>query len=86
LCRVICEAVQEGQLIASKRLEGSSVSSEENVGRTPEDEQAIAKEQAQAKKAAAEAFREKEKKIAEEIAATPLGASPPEEGQESSRE
>jgi small subunit ribosomal protein S2 len=86
MCRVICEAVEEGQLIASKRLEGSPVSSEESVERTPEDKQAIAKEQEQAKKAAAEAFREKEKKIAEEIAATPLGDSSPGEDQESSKE
>ncbi len=84
MCRVICEAVEEGQLIASKHLGDITLSGEETVERTEEDERAIAEEQELAKKAAAEAFREKEKKIAEEILSTPGDESASEETQETS--
>ncbi|MEC8974222.1 MAG: 30S ribosomal protein S2 [Actinomycetota bacterium] len=84
MCRVICEAVEEGQLIASKHLGDITLSGEETVERTEEDERAIAEEQELAKKAAAEAFREKEKKIAEEILSTPGDESATEETQETS--
>ncbi len=84
MCRVICEAVEEGQLIASKHLGDMTLPGEETVERTEEDERAIAEEQELAKKAAAEAFREKEKKIAEEILSTPGDESATEETQETS--
>ena len=84
MCRVICEAVEEGQLIAAKRLGNGAPMPEEGKERTEEDEKAIAEEQEQAKKAAAEAFREKEKKIAEEIASSPTDDSSEQETQETS--
>ena len=84
MCRVICEAVEEGQLIAAKRLGSGDPMPEESKERTEEDEKAIAEEQEQAKKAAAEAFREKEKKIAEEIASSPTDDSSEQETQETS--
>ena len=84
MCRVICEAVEEGQLIASKKLGSEPPVPEVNQERTEEDEKAIAEEQEQAKKAAAEAFREKEKKIAEEIASSPAEESSEQENQETS--
>ena len=84
MCRVICEAVEEGQLIAAKRLGSGDPIPEESKERTEEDEKAIAEEQEQAKKAAAEAFREKERKIAEEIAASPTDDSSEQETQETS--
>ena len=84
MCRVICEAVEEGQLIAAKRLGSGDPIPEESKERTEEDEMAIAEEQEQAKKAAAEAFREKERKIAEEIASSPTDDSSEQETQETS--
>ena len=84
MCRVICEAVEEGQLIASKKLGSEPPVPEVKQERTEEDEKAIAEEQEQAKKAAAEAFREKEKKIAEEIASSPAEESSEQENQETS--
>tara|TARA_B100001996_G_scaffold381005_1_gene369576 strand:+ start:3284 stop:4177 length:894 start_codon:yes stop_codon:yes gene_type:complete len=84
MCRVICEAVEEGQLIASKRIGNAAPKPEEAKERTEEDDKAIAEEQEQAKKAAAEAFREKEKKIAEEIASSPAEASSEQETEETS--
>tara|TARA_B100000929_G_scaffold271568_1_gene242536 strand:+ start:279 stop:1172 length:894 start_codon:yes stop_codon:yes gene_type:complete len=84
MCRVICEAVEEGQLIAAKHLGDGTLPAEESIERTEEDERAIAEEQELAKKAAAEAFREKEKRIAEEIASAPADDSSTEEAQENS--
>ena len=84
MCRVICEAVEEGQFIASKKLSSESPAPEVSQERTEEDEKAIAEEQEQAKKAAAEAFREKEKKIAEEIASSPADVLSEQENQETS--
>ena len=84
MCRVICEAVEEGQLIASKKLGSEPPVPEVKQERTEEDEKAIAEEQEQAKKAAAEAFREKEKKIAEEIASSPADELSEQENQETS--
>ena len=84
MCRVICEAVEEGQLIAAKRLGSGDPMPEESKERTEEDEKAMAEEQEQAKKAAAEAFREKERKIAEEIASSPTDDSSEQETQETS--
>ena len=84
MCRVICEAVEEGQFIASKKLGTEPPAPEVSQERTEEDEKAIAEEQEQAKKAAAEAFREKEKKIAEEIASSPADELSEQENQETS--
>ncbi|HJM99347.1 MAG TPA: 30S ribosomal protein S2 [Acidimicrobiales bacterium] len=63
MCRVINEAVQEGQLMRSKK--GDSAQNSEVTA--PEKEV----EQEEAKKAAAAAFQERERKIASEITATP---------------
>lgn len=63
MCRVINEAVQEGQLMRSKK--GDSAQNPEVTA--PEKEA----EQEEAKKAAAAAFQERERKIASEITATP---------------
>jgi len=63
MCRVINEAVQEGQLMRSKK--GDSAQNPEVAA--PEKEA----EQEEAKKAAAAAFQERERKIASEITATP---------------
>ncbi len=63
MCRVINEAVQEGQLMRSKK--GDSAQNSEVTA--PEKEA----EQEEAKKAAAAAFQERERKIASEITATP---------------
>ena len=60
MCRVICEAVEEGQLMRSKK--GSSEKSET----TPEPQKEVEQEEAQ--KAAAAAFQERERKIATGIA------------------
>ena len=74
MCRVINEAVQEGQLMRSKR--GDSVQTPEVAA--PEKEV----EQEEAKKAAAAAFQERERKIASEITATPETQTQSEEEKE----
>ena len=74
LCRVICEAVEEGQLMRSKK--GSSEKSET----TPEPQKEVEQEEAQ--KAAAAAFQERERKIATGIATTPDSESEPKETKE----
>ncbi|MEC7844945.1 MAG: 30S ribosomal protein S2 [Actinomycetota bacterium] len=74
MCRVINEAVQEGQLMRSKR--GDSVQTPEVTA--PEKEV----EQEEAKKAAAAAFQERERKIASEITATPETQTQSEEEKE----
>ncbi|MBB33163.1 MAG: 30S ribosomal protein S2 [Acidimicrobiaceae bacterium] len=74
MCRVINEAVQEGQLMRSKR--GGSVQTPEVTA--PEKEV----EQEEAKKAAAAAFQERERKIASEITATPETQTQSEEEKE----
>ena len=63
MCRIICEAVQEGQLMRSKR--GESV----QTPQATEPEKEV--EQEEAKKAAAAAFQERERKIASEITSAP---------------
>ena len=74
MCRVINEAVQEGQLMRSKR--GDSVQTPEVAA--PEKEV----EQEEAKKAAAAAFQARERKIASEITATPETQTQSEEEKE----
>ena len=74
MCRVINEAVQEGQLMRSKR--GDSVQTPEVAA--PEKEV----EQEEAKKAAAAAFQERERKIASEITTTPETQTQSEEEKE----
>ena len=74
MCRVINEAVQEGQFMRSKR--GDSVQTPEVTA--PEKEV----EQEEAKKAAAAAFQERERKIASEITTTPETQTQSEEEKE----
>ena len=74
MCRVINEAVQEGQLMRSKK--GDSAQTPEVTA--PEKEA----EQEEAKKAAAAAFQERERKIASEITATPETQTQSEEKKE----
>ncbi len=74
LCRVICEAVEEGQLMRSKK--GSSEKSET----IPELQKEVEQEEAQ--KAAAAAFQERERKIATGIATTPDSEPEPKETKE----
>ena len=74
MCRVINEAVQEGQLMRSKK--GDSAQNPEVTA--PEKEA----EQEEAKKAAAAAFQERERKIASEITATPETQTQSEEKKE----
>ena len=74
MCRVINEAVQEGQLMRSKK--GDSAQNSEVTA--PEKEV----EQEEAKKAAAAAFQERERKIASEITATPETQTQSEEKKE----
>jgi len=74
MCRVINEAVQEGQLMRSKK--GDSVQTSKVTA--PEKEA----EQEEAKKAAAAAFQERERKIASEITATPETETQSEEKKE----
>ncbi|HJM98018.1 MAG TPA: 30S ribosomal protein S2 [Acidimicrobiales bacterium] len=76
MCRVICEAVQEGQLMRSKKGESTQA---------PQvSEQVKEAEQEEAQKAAAAAFQERERKIATEISATPEVQSGDEEKKEES--
>lgn len=62
MCRVISEAVEEGQLIRSKKYGSQS---------TPKEEPAEPVEQEEAQKKATADFQEREKKVAEEIATKP---------------
>ena len=62
MCRVISEAVEEGQLILSKKYGSQS---------TPKEEPAEPVEQEEAQKKATADFQEREKKVAEEIATKP---------------
>ena len=62
MCRVISEAVEEGQLIRSKKSGSQS---------TPKEEPAEPVEQEEAQKKATADFQEREKKVAEEIATKP---------------
>jgi small subunit ribosomal protein S2 len=63
LCRIISDAVREGRFIASKR--GVVIPTQ---GRTPEQEAAVAVQQAEASNAAAAAAAEREARIAAELA------------------
>jgi len=62
MCRVISEAVEEGQLIRSKKYGSQS---------TPKEEPVEPVEQEEAQKKATADFQEREKKVAEEIATKP---------------
>jgi small subunit ribosomal protein S2 len=70
MCRVICEAVEEGRLIASKRNEAT-------MERSAAEEAEVAAQQEQARAAAAAAAAEREARIAATLAqsseATPSG-------------
>ena len=72
MCRIISEAVEEGQLIRSKKYGSQS---------TVKEEAAEPVEQEEAQKKATADFQEREKKVAEEIATKPeteIGDSNPE--------
>jgi small subunit ribosomal protein S2 len=73
MARVICEAVEEGRLIRSKKL-----GYEEPRPRTPEEEAQKAREQAEARRQAALAAAEREARIAAAAAAAPATESPEE--------
>lgn len=73
MARVICEAVEEGRLIRSKKL-----GYEEPRPRTPEEEAEKAREQAEARRQAALAAAEREARIAAAAAAAPATESPEE--------
>jgi hypothetical protein len=62
MCRVISEAVEEGQLIRAKRQGSQTVKEEEPVKVV---------EQQEAQKEATADFQEREKKVATEIATIP---------------
>ena len=70
MCRVICEAVEEGRLIASKRNEAT-------MERTAAEEAEVAAQQEQARAAATAAAAEREARIAATLA-PPAEAAPAE--------
>jgi small subunit ribosomal protein S2 len=67
LCRVICEAVEEGRLIASRRAEST-------MKRTAAEEAEIAAQQERARAEAAAAAAEREARVAAAVADAPVAA------------
>ena len=69
MCRVICEAVEEGRLIAAKRGEAT-------MQRSAEEEAEVAQRQEQARAEAAAAAAEREARVAQSIAQPADEAAP----------
>jgi small subunit ribosomal protein S2 len=78
MCRVMADAVQEGRFIASRRGIGPAGGPEAApAGRTPEEEAAVAAEQAEARRLAAEEAAQREARLAEPTSAAPADPATP---------
>jgi len=71
MCRIVADAVEEGQFIRSRRTGGDAAAGPAPRTLTPEEEQARAAEQAEARRQAALAAAEREARIAAQRTAAP---------------